>query len=326
MPTRAYDYGHFTFFLVGCTAIGGADEFQDQTDDDECSSQRCDDGLCPKNACSTDDPPGSTGSSGPGGQGPIETPADLPPGWIGPVMHNTSPEVSECAEPYSDLVAVGYTSVSAPPASCSACSCESSGCSATLSFWQGEDDCEEGCAASRALPQDDCVDLRHVASCSDNGAKYSATGATVTTPTCAASNQQPTTVDVTWATVSTLCLAADAGASTGSCIARAGDVDCPAPFLARAVVYTNIVDTRGCTECSCAPGSCGGIIDLYEGNGCGDGHKKGSVAAPFADGCESFGDKPRARYTPDPGAGCTATPSSPTGEVTLSDPYTVCCG
>ncbi|NUP13487.1 MAG: hypothetical protein HOW73_46205 [Polyangiaceae bacterium] len=323
MFARARTSGCLALLLVGCTVIGGVDEFRDEVEDKDCPGQPCEGPLCPEETCPSDDPDGSTGI---GGQGPSADPDEVPEGWIGPVKHNVSTTEPTCTAPYSLLIAVGHTSVSALPADCSTCSCESSGCAATLSFWQGMDDCQDGCAGSRTLTPSTCVDVGTVPSCPSDHPKYSATAVTVTAPDCAPSSQQPELPEVTWTTVSTVCLATDADASSGRCIARAGDVECPVSFPARAVLYRTIVDTRGCTECGCTPGSCAGTVELYDGNGCGVGQKKASVAVPFADGCQTIGGNPRALYTPDSSADCIPIPSTPTGGVTLRDPYTVCCG
>lgn len=117
-------------------------------------------------------------------------------------------------------------------------------------------------------------------------------------------------------------------ASAPDCVMSAGATSCGAsyPDDTGGVLYTNFTDERTCT-CSCAFGTAdctGGYIEVYPNGAC--------TGAPVQMGSGAEGDACPLPIVPQT-ARIVATPTSPRcesntfpfGEVTPSDPRTVCC-
>lgn len=118
------------------------------------------------------------------------------------------------------------------------------------------------------------------------------------------------------------------GFESAWCIYKQGDVDCPGgDFGNKSVFFTNAMDTRECSSCSCgtAGTSCNeGVLQLFPGPDCAGSPTQelsasnglcqnvtaGSFAASFSEG---------------PPCPVTSIPE-PMGEVAAVGPFTFCCG
>ncbi|MBC8069605.1 MAG: hypothetical protein IAG13_14805 [Deltaproteobacteria bacterium] len=113
------------------------------------------------------------------------------------------------------------------------------------------------------------------------------------------------------------------------CIWSPGDVECPTAldYQQREVFHQDVVDTRGCTECTCGEiaGTCSATLELWTGDDC-----DGTMLAEIDSGgvCEEVDGVPSSTRIADVDADPTCGSSSgaqPAGAATPTDPITVCC-
>lgn len=110
------------------------------------------------------------------------------------------------------------------------------------------------------------------------------------------------------------------------CVHRPGEFECPAGYTDKTVVHEDFTDTRACTSCSCGAtnATCGGSVDFVTASTCVSG-----TAQAIVSGCGNPGQNLSVnwygRYTPQPSGTCTASASSPSGDITPSGTRTVCC-
>jgi hypothetical protein len=122
------------------------------------------------------------------------------------------------------------------------------------------------------------------------------------------------------------------------CVYQRGDLACPAgPYREKSVYFTNVQDSRACSACECSSPtgtSCTGSMSLYTDQSCSvDETTLTNVLE-----CSALAPDPTppsppymslrsVRYTATANAAgsCTSKPSTPIGNVTLTDPITVCC-
>jgi hypothetical protein len=153
--------------------------------------------------------------------------APLPVGWAGyaAVYDDAAASAPTCANPFTTDLGPGHDGLSAPAATCSACTCgvPSGG----------------ACANSGGAATVPAVTWRNVgvACASSVAAAIGCTGANVCQPR------------------------ASSPFLHGLCIHQAGDLACPTgtAFTDRHVFFSTVTDTRGCTACACGPaagGSC----------------------------------------------------------------------
>lgn len=172
--------------------------------------------------------------------------------------------------------------------------------------------------------------------------------ADVTSGTCTATGGEPQGGEPSWAEASKACRATaglqgcDAGLTCAPrprapyeprvCIAKAGNVACPAGFPLRSESFADFEDDRACSECTCG-GSTGGVckitMTLYSQAGCGAGSE---VVTLESGDCEDLSGNPTiagrtaAVTTPPTGGSCPVTGGGvPSGEVTPIGPTTFCC-
>ncbi len=109
------------------------------------------------------------------------------------------------------------------------------------------------------------------------------------------------------------------------CVTRDGDFSCPGAFPDRVLRFRGVVDTRGCSACTCsAPTStCGGV--MHVSNGMVDGCAAPQAVVPIAQGCQIIANGGAARYLAAPTGACTPAAVTPTGNAMPNQPVTVCC-
>jgi len=117
-----------------------------------------------------------------------------------------------------------------------------------------------------------------------------------------------------------------AGDDQRLCVWAPGDVECTGDvFTEREVIYDEVADSRGCSECSCgeAQGSCDANLVLRAGEGC-------SAGSPGSGGpgeCYAVTTPVRSADLDitGPDVGCSASGGAPEGEAAPSGSTTLCC-
>ena len=273
-----------------------------------------------------------------------------PAGWQGPVLASLTSggggDAVQCPSDWPERM-TGGSEPSAGQASCFPCLCESPhgatcGLPTTTVFDPGN--CSPGGEIDVFIPlvADDCQDLigMNVAD-SAIGDPIPVTGGV-----CDATGGGASFTPAQWAVDFVACIGTSTGGGCNSgsvcvprpqepfasshCIVRDGDVPCPSGvYGSKYTFYASLVDERGCTSCSCGSPmgqSCGGMSYLYETNGC----MPGSDSPVFHDGsCANVNGARSARYVPDGlgplGGMCTPAGGQPIGQVTPTEPITLCC-
>jgi len=114
----------------------------------------------------------------------------------------------------------------------------------------------------------------------------------------------------------------------GMCIWIDGDVPCPTErFTERQLAHGEIVDTRGCSECTCgAPeGTCeGGVVQMDLSANCPGGLSWEAEHGECLAG-ESYFESARVTQSATPIVSCAPSPVASVGSATLLGPVTVCC-
>ena len=108
------------------------------------------------------------------------------------------------------------------------------------------------------------------------------------------------------------------------CIARAGDVACPAAtYPEKRLFHEGFEDTRTCSSCSCggATSQCGGAVSFVNDSTAG----ACSILVRNVSSCGEHGGATKASYSPSPSGTCPPSSSSLSGEVTTSGTTTFCC-
>lgn len=273
-----------------------------------------------------------------------------PVGWMGPAAWASGESVS-CSGAYDELLDDGQAGLRADPATCAPCSCEAGDgqcpkATVTVSRAFG-DDCSGLCNGPLLLKDGECKRLTDAdASCWDGGGDSIGNPSVVSVTvgawpgSCTATGGAAAVSPIAWDASVTVCGAVGGGGcdadavcappppptfEPSACVAHEGDVECPTRYPAKTVLYEGVEDSRACTACSCAAGSCRGSLLLYD-DSCGDGHLESEVGAPFTGSClRPESEDPRARYVVDRSAVCESTPAVPAGQATPIEPTTVCC-
>lgn len=271
-----------------------------------------------------------------------------PAGWSGPASLTAGADDAPrgCPETLTP-VAGGSGALSAPPATCAACSCGAPsggvcGVGSTILYASNNVCSGEIETVVEPLTPNDC----HTFSISDPSTQAFGEVVPVDTPgSCPPAGGGETVSPATFAEPALLCTdSAGVGCGDQVCVPAAdepltqicvfadGDVACPAgPYSVKTVVFTGIDDTRGCTPCACSSAtaeSCGGTTNLFTNSNC-----NGTPVIVPHDGstCESFDDLfpgASAMFMPaggPTGGSCAPTGGSAKGMATASAPVTVCC-
>ncbi len=207
----------------------------------------------------------------------------VPPAWNGPVafFEGDSASLPGCTPDHPNEVYTGHTDLVVEPAICSACTCSDPNVICTvqpLSF--GDAACVGG-GAVQPLPGQCGVLMAQAA------VAYKADPPVANVGACTASMVMTTIPPPAWMTGGVAC--GGGGLGTGCqanevcsprpvapfgaslCIYKAGDSQCPPSYPNKHVFDDNVVDTRGCGQCTCGVGSgtCNATSKVYSAAMCG---------------------------------------------------------
>jgi hypothetical protein len=113
------------------------------------------------------------------------------------------------------------------------------------------------------------------------------------------------------------------------CVFRSGEHSCPAGWTAKHTGWEDFADSRGCATCSCgAPGgaTCEGRIEGHQNSACSN--LGFTIDLPGLECVVTEDTAPLSAEfvaTGTLGGSCTPSGGNPTGELTGSEPVTICC-
>ena len=306
---------------AGGSASSGDEDCDNNEDDDgdgdvDCADDDCDSRVCARNA---------------------------PTDWDGPVVLYLDDLPDECPKAFDDELARGGLSASGDDAECDTCSCSASSadCATFLNFSFGyADDCSGVVCPSSVSAS--CISVPP-GCLSGSATAYFEPKLPSGLDSCEPSGQTPSISDAEWQDEALACGTGSlerGGCASGSvcapplpdgaalCIMRSGDRECPGsgPYTERTVFYTEIEDTRACSDCECAQ----------------DCDYTWYTFASADTTCEtplvtlSSVDEECAAVTPSGGAvrvgvdiagngDCAASGGEPEGSVSEAGAFTVCC-
>ncbi len=275
-----------------------------------------------------------------------------PPGWTGPVaLYSGSggAPVPACPAAFPMVAASAFASLSAPPASCSACACippPAPSCPnpPNVDFYQ-----DPGCSVpcdTLSVPPGQCVPYSAACGVAPQGVDMTV-NPPVNAGSCLINGGDATLQSITWGTAARACTAAGYGQSdcpagqvcapvpappfgAKLCILQQGSVGCPSgAYSQQNVFYEGETDSRGCAPCSCGGLSgetCGTLVIYSDIFGC-SAPAFGPAPAPLT--CNPFG-APSTQlgvvYSPGATQGsCPPGGGGPTGSASPASPVTVCC-
>ncbi|MBW2529419.1 MAG: hypothetical protein JRI23_34905, partial [Deltaproteobacteria bacterium] len=269
--------------------------------------------------------------------------------WIGPVaVYTGTDQALSCPGLWPDEEIDGGTgSITAPPASCTSCSCSSPsgvGCSGSITVYTGASctGTSYGAALTGSCQAVPSASLLHD---SARGAAETASGGS-----CTPSGGVATVTPPTYATRILLCGGPVLGAGCGGagsictppapagfdqtlCIYRNGNRTCSGlgPFTEKRSLEEEIVDTRDCSSCTCGTptgASCSGgstqVYYPYTTTSCSGN----SQSVSHNGSCTNLSGNPgRMDYTPGTATGGSCSPSggAPTGGAYDGGLTTLCC-
>lgn len=272
-----------------------------------------------------------------------------PTGWNGPVVLQEGDDApAACSAGYPTEAERGGTTVTAAPATCSACSCTppTPGCAGFLNFETSlSNTCGAAPAGTCTFPvNSSCSELS--SPCLTQATGYVQALLPGGLASCAPSPQQPSVTAADWDRHALVCEAdhdlVRAGCAEGDvcapaqpadgelCIYHYFDVPCPAgPYTDRRLYGTHIADTRACSDCQCAQDctygwrvfdaadtTCTGSSVALEENQC-------VAVTPGSPGAS--GGRVRVGTTVAGTGACTQSGGTPTGGAQAQNPITVCC-
>lgn len=269
-----------------------------------------------------------------------------PSGWTGPVIVKDGADAA-CDGAFSEELFRGGAQPSFEPAVCSTCSCTTSSvscgpASASVAITDAGA-CDLACTSTKSVPDGGCVTFgaADVGAACVGGVPMFASATALAgawSGTCEPSAQTPSKPAASFSDSAVVCGPPGVGAGCDEgrgcvqtaegqrCIAHDGDIACPAGFPQRTLRFATLDDTRDCTPCSCADGSCDGALEAHASADC-SGAMSGDKPTGAAS-CDALGTGAALslRYLPDASASaCSAVPSTPTGDVVGASPFTVCC-
>lgn len=118
-----------------------------------------------------------------------------------------------------------------------------------------------------------------------------------------------------------------------TCIYQKGDVACPDPWSVKHVFYEELIDDRGCSDCSCGPpeGSvCVASVSVYADGSCSNLLLSTSLGSAEPAACHdlmsgvALGSKVAEVDSVEPGE-CPPLGGEPIGDVSPGEPATFCC-
>ena len=124
-----------------------------------------------------------------------------------------------------------------------------------------------------------------------------------------------------------MCLPAPDPTLKWPCVYQSGDQECPETYASKTILHLDVIDTRGCSDCTCATptgGTCEGSVSLYPTSCEVNGVTTSMAPTCTLDLSNGFA---YAKYVPGqqtPGT-CTAAGGAPEGTLMPANPVTLCC-
>ena len=272
---------------------------------------------------------------------------NIPTSWNGPGIFYLGPSAPSCAGAWPiTALSAGAGTLTAPPASCSNCSCGSpngvSCVGGTTSFWTNSN-CNGAATASQtpaALATCEAVTGASAGFMSVQAEPIAPSGGS-----CSPSGGSPTIPPASYAFDALVCGGATFGAGcpgteactpppgagyeSGICIFRGGNRTCDPPFTVKHLVHASISDNRGCSSCSCGSPSnvsCNGITEIYVGSG-NTTCQGSTVALSHGGSCNAVNLAWSMVTLPASASGGSCSPSggNPIGWASEDGTSTVCC-
>jgi hypothetical protein len=278
-----------------------------------------------------------------------------PSSWLGPAVLWTgagTATLPACPAGYPTAVD-GFSGLTFANDTCT-CQCTATGqtCSGGTAMIYASLNCGSACATV-ALTSGTCVTF---SSCSGEQGAWQVTAPVSATGQCTAVTTPTSGGPPTWKTAVRVCTSTGTtnragGCSTATdeclpiaaspfgaalCVYQTGtQTTCPAPYNhnAKPFVYStgSTTDGRGCSACTCGgtptAGTCSGGVHLYGAPNCtGTAVASGSGCQTFNDPFGGSAEAVEASYSSTPGT-CPApsTMTQPTGAVTATGAFSVCC-
>jgi len=265
--------------------------------------------------------------------------APPPAGWSGPIaFYEGAPGTTPpCPGEYPVVVAQGRAGLSAPPATCSACSCgaPSVTCGMEPLVLYSEWNCPAPPDATLMLASATCTPLKGT---SDH---FVQTAPTANVSACTPAGGLPSLPPPAWTMSGIACGLSDqaTACADGSvcaplppapfdarwCIWQAGAPACPAGFPTQHV-WEMAADGRGCTPCTCGSPSaatCSVTTQFYSDSACQTSIDSLSLIGACTH--EASVRSVSATTTPAGSPSCSTGGGNPEGSVTAAPAMTICC-
>jgi hypothetical protein len=263
-----------------------------------------------------------------------------PGGWNGPIaLYDGDPAASPgCPVEFPAVAYEGNDDLVPMPAVCTGCTCGAPGvtCTPAPLVLHGNAQCANQ-TGSAAQPQPgQCGPIQP-----PNGtAAYSAAAPQANAGACQPSMVTTMVPPPTWQTTGLACGAGATGTGCGAtsicaprapspfgaglCVYRSGDHACPAGYGVKHLYYDNVVDSRGCDPCTCAPAvaSCAATTTVFADGVC----IAPSLSVPNDGSCKAGPVGGTITIQVTPSGSCMPTGGAPHGTVVPGAlTTTVCC-
>lgn len=253
-----------------------------------------------------------------------------PNNWIGPVVVARGDELPECVGAFTGSQFDAVIDIAGDPASCE-CSCGAADVDCGDLSLLYRQSCGQPVLAETFSESDTCHDNTPAQNSTNpfftpvGGSESCPPVATVEVPSASSTAVRMCggTFEQAACGPGEQCIAAVPDAfEQRLCIARPGVHDCPPAYPDQEVVFGDIDDGRGCTDCECAPEGefeCASTLQLYSGDECGT-----LTGTTDTDTCVgSWGSFEFA--APTVTGSCTANAPAADGEIAGVEPTTICC-
>jgi hypothetical protein len=264
-----------------------------------------------------------------------------PMNWIGPVVLAAGGSAANCPADWPTETERGLAgTLTAPPASCTACSCggpQGLGCTRPSVTLYNSPSCS-GVSVNHNFNSNSCETVSGSLAVTARGSAPQVTGQ------CPPSGGVETVPPASFDETAVLCGGSFTGGDSCAitslcvplppppfeskiCVYRNANVPCPAPYTELVNDYfETISDSRGCTSCSCgAPqAGCSGTSRLYSDSSC----NALVESVPNNNSCEATTATASVRYFPNAISGngaCSDSGGDPTGSAAGSGNVRVCC-
>jgi hypothetical protein len=265
---------------------------------------------------------------------------DAPPAWNGPVvLYDGDPAAKPAGCPGEHPLKSfeGNRDLNPTPAICSACACGAPAVTCTsmpLELDTAACAMQQGFAAQPQPGQ--CGSVSPPAGVTS----YKASAPIGFTGACTPSGGAPTLPPPSWGGAGLACAGGGLGGGCGNkaacaavsappfgaglCVYRSGDLSCPSGFGDKHLYVNNVIDSRGCTPCSCGGGTvtCAATTTVFS-----DGACTAAVADVPNDGsCVAAAGGSSIKIQITKSGSCPASGGKPSGSLQAgAPPTTVCC-